>query len=497
MSASNLELDDTEWMWAGWAPGSPWNTPIARSWPAEKAWDPQLENEYSQFVSRLGQAVAQRRCRRLDACLRDADANLLFDPMIDSNISLNVDCGDLPYVLRGYFSFKRRLPFGFVCQVRGTGVDIRYMSGVTPARFCSWRQYKSPRALLRTMTGQVHSGMYRMAPEVETSDFYPVIMDRRAVRPGTVYYDPNGHVLTVGEVRPDGTVYLLDGHPDGSLTWKRFGQAFAQGGRSLGGGFKNFRPLRLVGEALVRAPNRELSFFDGQSQWDRSLWSVSGTPGDYHAWVRRSLTVPAEQPDPVADFRDAIRAVCRDVSDRLEAVETAVEAGIPSHPHPADLPWNIYGSEGDWEAYATPSRDARLKAAFRELNQAAAAVPDGSSLLSGLQQAWLEESARPECRFNYLNSALKPTALTLDDVLDRLFLMSFDPYHCPELRWGAPADSAEAATCPDEAVKRDFYEKEQRLRNRIDREYGAATPLSVGPAEPPDVDVRRRLGLRR
>ena len=44
-----------------------------------------------------------------------------------------------------------------------------------------------------------------------------------------IYYDPNGHVLTVADLAADGTVHLIDGHPDGSLTWKRFGQAFALG----------------------------------------------------------------------------------------------------------------------------------------------------------------------------------------------------------------------------------------------------------------------------
>ncbi len=44
-----------------------------------------------------------------------------------------------------------------------------------------------------------------------------------------------------------------------------------------------------------------------------------------------------------------------------------------------------------------------------------------------------------------------------------------------------------------DTVKQDFYSREQRLRNRIDRDYGAATPLSDGPAEPPDLDVLRIL----
>lgn len=480
------------------AESSLWTQPLSRSWPAVNQWNRVLEDEYSQFVERLGQAVAQRRCRRLDVCLRDPASNLLYDPQTDPTLALNVDCGDLPYVLRGYFSFKRRLPFAFVCDVRGEGDDHRYMSQVTPSRSCSWRQYSSPRAVLRSMTGEIHSGMYRMAPEIEGSDFYPLSINRRAVRPGSVYYDPNGHVLVVAEVRPDGVVYLMDGHPDGTLTWKRFGQAFALGGRSQGGGFKSFRPLRLVNDQIVRAANAELPDFDGQSQWDRSLRQPDVTKGGgYHGWVRSMLAEAAARPDPVLDFREQIRALCEDIGDRIEAVELAVTAKLHKRPHPGELPWNIYGTVGDWELYATPSRDARLKAAFRELHESVASLPPDSPFLPALRTAWTEETGQPACRFTYRNSLDRPVGLSLADVLDRLFMLSFDPYHCPELRWGAPDGSAEAASCPDDETKRALFLSEQRLRNRIDRDYGAPTPLASGPEQSPDLNVRSHLGLLR
>lgn len=471
---------------------SEWKLPLAQSWPAERVWNDRLEEEYSEFVARLGQAVMLRRCRRFDLCLRDPSANTVFDAATDPTLALDVDCGDLPYVLRGYFSFKKHLPFAFVCDVHGVGDHIRYMADVVPAKSCSWQNYKTPHQVLRGMSDSVHSGMFRMAPAVEGSDFYSVAVNRRAIRPGTVYYDPNGHVLTVAEVRADGSVFLIDGHPDGSLTWKRFGAAFALGGHSQGGGFKNFRPQRLVNSQVQRDANRELPLFDGETQWNKSLWAATGRPGTYYTFVRQSLAL-GTTPDAETDFREEVRAFCRDVSERVDSVQAAITAGLSVRPHPGELPSNIYGTTGEWEDFATPSRDARLRAAVREIYELVSAIPKDGSQFPRLRTAWREESTKAECRFSYLNSQSKPVSFTIDDVLERLYTLSFDPYHCPELRWGAPPNSPELASCPSDTKKQEWYEKEQRLRNRIDREYGAPTPLTSGPLTPAPIDFRALL----
>ena len=80
--------------------------------------------------------------------------------------------------------------------------------------------------------------------------------------------------------------------------------------------------------------------------------------------------------------------------------------------------------------------------------------------------------------------------------------MSFDPYHCPELRWGA-TDPAELSTCPDGDTKREWYDAEQNLRNQIDRTYDARMDFTLtelrtpgpgrGTTAAPDTDVRGYL----
>lgn len=479
--------------------------PLGEAWAAVNTWNDRMEDEYSGFIARLGAAIAQRRCRRLDQCLRDPGVNALFDAASDRRLALTVDCADLPYILRAYFAFKRRLPFGYVARVRGYGDDPRYMLRVRPDRWRSWTDFRTARAVMSAMVDDIHSGMYRVAPDVAGGDLYPPRIDREGVRPGTAYYDPNGHVLVVIEVRPDGAVYLIDGHPDGSLTYKRFGEAFAIGTRRLGGGFQNFRPLRWDGARITRAGNQEIPRFDGDAQWSPEAWQPTAPAADggarvarvtYHQWVRQRLATSDAVVDPVRDLREEVASLCRDIADRAEAVDAALAAGVHRQAHPGALPWNIYGTTGDWETWSTPSRDARLKAAVRELHDAVAANAGDPALLDRLRAAWRDEAARPECVTRYTNSAGAAVTLPLETVLDRLFALSFDPYQCVELRWGAPAGSAELATCADDLARRGWYRAEQRLRNQIDRNYGVATPLTAGPEQAPDIDPRRPLGLR-
>ena len=80
----------------------------------------------------------------------------------------------------------------------------------------------------------------------------------------------------------------------------------------------------------------------------------------------------------------------------------------------------------------------------------------------------------------------------------RLFTISFDPYHCVELRWGA-AD-AERESCTDGKAKQRWYEAEQRLRNQPDRTYDLAMGFNIeelnrhvkgsGIDKPPPVDIK-------
>lgn len=478
---------------------SRWQRPTAEVWRGERAWSEAEEGAYAAFVARLGEAVAARRCRRLQDCLRDPAANALYDED-DARLVAPVDCADLPYTLRAYFAFKRDLPFAYVAAVRGpaggggAGDDPRYLRRAEPAETRSWQDALTPAALLGALRGTIHSGMLRMPPEEEGGDFYPPVLRRGALRPGDLFYDPNGHVLVVAQIRRDGVVYFIDAHPDSSLTYRRFGAAFTSGPRRLGGGFKRFRPLRLASGRIERARNGELPDLEGEAQWDPAAWRADGPgapPRRYDEWVRATLAEPDAAVEPERELREQIEALCRGAAERVDAV--ALAAPLSRRPHPQALPPNIYGATGDWEVYATPSRDARLKAAASELRDTLLGQRAAGADPARLRALFAEEIGRPGCRLRYVGSRGRAVELGVEDVLDRLFRLSFDPYHCPELRWGAPPGSRELGACPDDGDKFRWYDAEARLRNRVSRVYGVPTGLGDGPEAPPPIDPREAL----
>jgi hypothetical protein len=266
--------------------------PISEVWTVQGQWDQGAEAEYSAFVATIGRAVAQGRCRSLNICLNDPTINPLHEAGARP-LEFRADCADVPYVLRAYFAYRHGLPFAFAARMRGHGRDARYLTEAHPEGIHLWTEYSTPRALLENIGSIVHSGYFRTAPDVEPADFYQVAISPGSIRPGTTYYDPNGHVLVVYEVRPDGEILLFDGHPGGSLTHKRFGDKLVLGTARLGGGFKNFRPFVYRNGTVIPTRNAQLRDFAGDVPFNRANFRVGGTQVGYHAWVRSRMSTRA------------------------------------------------------------------------------------------------------------------------------------------------------------------------------------------------------------
>ena len=148
---------------------------------------------------------------------------------------------------------------------------------------------------------------------------------------------------------------------------------------------------------------------------------------------------------PEQELREQIQALCRAVEERVDAV--ALAAPLGRRPHPPALPPNIYGAEGDWEMYATPSRDARLKASARELRERG-----GGARGHGAAALWHEEAARAGCRVRYRDSLGRPVELGARrrprPAVPPLLRSRTTAPSCAGGRGPAPASSAAAPTTP-------------------------------------------------
>lgn len=467
----------------------------AAAWKLSRnIWSEADEKAYSDFVEKLGDS----KYSNINKFIRDPKANPLYGEE-DKKFNLLIDCADLPYLIRAYVAYKLRLPFSYASAISSKGGDQRYGRGNRPTAFKDQDYFSSPQQLFSQVT-LINSGYFRTGPEIEDSDFYPVKISRRSIVPGTIYYDPDGHIAMVSKVTEDGRIRVIDGHPDRTISKPWFGAKFTRGSKSNGGGFKRWRPIRYTSEGkIVRTRNHNISDYSADDQYHKTFTFKGQTGLTYHEYVRKVMTEGNAKSDPVKEFALMMHDLHEDINYRAMAVNICIEKKIHLKPHPGALPWNIYGTDGLWEEFSTPSRDARLKVAFREFyDRSRQLIFDirsqlGESASYDFARRMLNkyDELSPLLSVSYENSDGKRVILSFHDVCSRLFDLSFDPYHSIEYRWGA--DGAELASSRDDAVKKRFYELEKRLRNQIERVYNKATPLSMGPETPPAVDVRAWL----
>ena len=483
------------------------------AWPIKKGWDREAELEFAAFVKAVGLA-REKRGFTFEQAVRSEKVNPLWTEE-DKAFRVLVDCATFPYLVRSYFAFKTGRPFSW-----HSNKGRRYGKTNKPRLYSDWSMFDTPDEFFRQLDATVSSAHFRMAAKLEATDTYPVDVTAESIIPGTVYYDPNGHVLLVYDVDAySGDVLFLDAHPDGTMTIREFGKHYAIGGARFGGGFRTWRHYDVeIQDAetgafrITRLRNAESDFYsaDAQYLWD---YQIDEHTLDYWEWVRARVSTNGIYFYPVEDFNLLLDEVCQEIQYRVNSVDIAMEAGMHEKNHPTKLPYNIYGATGDWENYSSPGRDVRIRAAFRGafayVIKTMELAGEGSSrlkygvepweLYKEYQQIWDDHSENTLCHFEYTNSIGDPVALTMEDVADRLFDLSFDPYHCPELRWGAnPASEnrpvrKEFKNCPEDNRKYYWYQQEARLRNRTSRLIGKGTMTHRGPSTAPDINVPRLL----
>jgi hypothetical protein len=499
-------------------------------------WTAADERGYSEFI----RAIGESGCHTVDSCLHGTGNP--FRASDPAGLPFRSDCADFPYILRAYYAWKRGLPFSYeyVVEPRGRTRDIRYTpdGNEVVERKDVLSLSSTGYALLDTLRDVISSATYRIHPDLDAPlppDMYSPAIDPKSIRAGTMIYDPNGHVATIYRIDPDGRIFYIDAHPDESVTHGNFDMRFVRARPGMGAGFKNWRPVKLVGATrrsdgvliggyMELAKNREIADFSEaqyfgtrgrpatDSGWQSGPFVLNGEMLDYYDYVRAILAGGKLEFDPLKETADMVDSNCADLHYRVDAVKLALDAGIQNLPEPDTLPPNIYGTEGVWEVYSTPSRDARLKTAFKELHDQVQRFVDmyrkgdpklvykGRDLAGDLLRIY--DARTSACTISYARSDGSQVSFGYEEARARLFKMSFDPYQCGELRWGAHTP-AELATCRDDANKRAWYAAEQNLRNQIDRTYEARMDFTLselgtpgpgrGTAMPPEIDTRAYL----
>jgi hypothetical protein len=459
-------------------------------------WNRATENLYSAWIEKLFDASLDNppEWKALHEVLRDRSRNILFNYLglgeDQMGLVLHPDCADMPYFLRAYFAFKMGLPFGYSKCSRGGGgqapkcyqwfniqnLESAKSSAPQQTNGSSAPVPTTPAAKRRGLAATfahyipiigdaVHTGSGRTLATDNNTDYYPVALTQDALRPGTIYADPFGHVLMltkrVAQTANSAGVFLAaDAQPDGTVAIKRFWRGnflFAKNPALGGPGFKRFRPIeRGKNGALRRLTNAEIV---NDPQYGN--YSLEPSKLGVEAFYDKMDDVMSPAPvDPVRAMKEVITALDEQVKVRVTSVENGRKflssgRGEAAMPNGA----SIFETTGAWEDFATPSRDLRLLIAIdvvRGFPDRVArrperyAMPKNESVAdvkAELQSVLATELAAR--KFSYTRSDGSEWTLTIKDVIDRapILEMAYNVNDCVELRWGAPEKSEEASTC--------------------------------------------------
>ncbi|MCG6873007.1 MAG: hypothetical protein LJE84_12015, partial [Gammaproteobacteria bacterium] len=523
------------------------------TWLVKKtSWSQADEQSYQQFIRALGSVAFEKKCDTPDgACkgigdLVGSEGNPYRGKDPQWVKLLHTDCADFPLTLRAYFAWKNSLPHAVANGVAPVG----YCGVVSDTRFCkNGNKVVSRRAVQTGTSAKEVLGRWSVSPTTSIyrthyldehglgSDFYSPALDRSGITPGTIIYNPNGHTSLVFDVLEDGRVRYVETSIDGTIhTGLVTSAKIPIKPDSQGWGFKKWKPVTVVGARrnadgyyvggktvvprATQVPGYSPFQYTGRVEGTDNSYRFNGQLVSYHELLRQRLAKGTLRIDPVVEIRNLVDAACLGIQDRVQAVHQAVRVGMHEDPHPNRLPPNIYGTGGHWqwyhwESYSTPSKDAHIKTELKNILDVSRDLVQsyrdkdprityrGKNIASDMLNAYVAAARR--CRVSYTNSNGQSVPLDLLNITERAFRLSFDPYHCIELRWGAQGE--ELNSCKTGSAKMLWYKNEQFLRNQIDRRYDDRMDFTVeelaslrpgnGVAEPPDINVLRYLQSQR
>ncbi|MBW8324527.1 MAG: hypothetical protein K0M50_07160 [Prolixibacteraceae bacterium] len=448
-------------------------------WNTRRGWDSKTETLYSAWVNALFQDADERSSwGALHEITQNQDRNFLFNHLSlgEDNaegkikVLMEPDCADNPYFLRAYFAWKLGLPFGYHEADRG-GVGRAPHTGrwitneVVLSKSHPTQKFNT---FMRMVMNGVHSGTARASLSNENTDYYPVSLNREAIRPGIVFADPYGHTLIlIGQVAQTddnpGVLLSVDAQPDGTVGIKRFWKGnflFNTNETEVIGepGFKAFRPIVLTGGKIRLLKTEELTAGSGLLPF--SLQQKGMASNEFYHTMERIIN--PEPLDPEMAMLDLIKALHEQLVVRVTSVNNG-EKYMKSHPGTViPMPGRaagVFQTGGIWEDFSTPNRDLRLLIAMDAVIDFPDKVmrsPDDYKIPMLQSPEKVKENLQnllqkklSELSITYIRSNGTEQTLTIAEILKRrdAFEMAYNPNDGAEIRWGAPENSEERSTC--------------------------------------------------
>ena len=316
--------------------------------------------------------------------------------------------------------------------------------------------------LRTTIANAVHSGNGRTAADDDDTDIIRCRSPkmRCAQAPSTqILY---GHVLVLVKRLPQtgdgaGVFLAVDGQPDGTVARKRYWRGnflFAQDPALGSPGFKRFRPIvREKNGTLRRLTNNEIAKIRdyGDYSLDQSKLAVE----DFYDRMDDVMS-PAPL-EPMRALKEAITALEEQLNARVASVENGrkhlVEGGREVAMPGRRVDLRDHRRVGRLRHAVSRSalvdrgrRGARVPGSPRGGRSVTPAGKSAAEVKAELDATLASELSTRE--FSYTRTDGSQWTLKLK-MLDRMpaLEMAYNVNDCAELRWGAPDNSEEAATC--------------------------------------------------
>ena len=482
--------------------------PIRRQWtPAEThhyaKW---VENIYRLKTT----GDVEQRTAKLERILTDSEMNLLENPAFlgeGGNKQLSrsliremhslMDCGKFTAFMPAYYAYRRALPWMTTVVTAGEG-DIRTSPYNIPVGNSNSFTSSSVTAFFRNAVGSFISGNYRVNLEgknAHLSDTVPVAINRQFLLPGCINY-LDGHCLLLAYVSEYGELHFLNcstAHTRDVFSYN--GMNTVSGITPTGndptdaykGCFQGLRVLRYPiaitdkngrVKQVRRRTNEEMQEFGFSTEQYDIVREISRKQfidmgkfrvESFHDFIRMRMKT-VDSVAPLAFMEQYANELLEAYVMREQFVQEAwkdVRAHGPIVYPEERRNENIFEALGRWETWSSPSSDVDRRNKYFYLAdwleyviRLYGIVPEFVDLTGleqynihtqeNLAQALIAEKKRifAAHTMTYTNSKGKQIPLTLLDIEKRLYDLSFDPNHPPELRWGAPENSEERASAP-------------------------------------------------